>query len=94
MEKRNFNQGRAPPIIASPSPSQVTALFACYAAGGIQIHDLPLACNLFYHHTTLSIVSILHFFLTYYTKSSVNCLFVALNKFKLKSCQLQSFITF
>jgi hypothetical protein len=31
---------------------------------------------------------------TYYTKPSVNCLFEALNEFKLKSYQQQSFITF
>jgi hypothetical protein len=61
MEKRNFNQGRAPPIIASPSPSHVTALFACYVAGGIQIHDLTLACNLLYYCNTLLLVYIFCF---------------------------------
>jgi hypothetical protein len=30
----------------------------------------------------------------YYTKPSVNCLFEVLNEFKLKSYQLQSFISF
>ena len=33
-------------------------------------------------------------FSTYYTKLSINYLFEALNKFKLKICQLQSFIIF
>lgn len=61
MEKRNFNQGRAPPIIARPSSSQVTALFACYAAGGIQIRDLTLMCNLLYYCTTLLLVYIFCF---------------------------------
>ena len=62
-------------------------------ADRIQTRDLPLACNLLYHCTTHSLVSILHFFPTYYTKPSINYLFEILNECKSKSCQLKSFIT-
>jgi len=43
---------------------------------------------------TLTCVYTLFSFPTYYTKLRVNCLFEALNEFKLKSCQQQNFITF
>ena len=45
-------------------------------------------------HHILTYVYIPFSFPTYYSKSSVNFLFEALNEFKLKICQLQSFITF
>jgi hypothetical protein len=59
--------------------------FTRYAADGIRTHDLSLA-------RTPSTIPF--WFPTYYTKSSVNYLFEALNEFKSKGCQLQSFITF
>jgi hypothetical protein len=45
-------------------------------------------------HITLTYIYIRFWFLTYYPKLCLNWLFEALNKFKWKSCQLQSFITF
>ena len=76
--KKRFNQGRTPPASHPPAlpKSKVAAFFAHYAAGGIRTHDLLL--------TRLYFIS----FSTYYTKPSVNCLFEALNEFKLKSCPL------
>jgi len=95
-KQKKFNSGRTPPASHTPIPSklQVVTFFAHHAAGKIRTHDLSLTCNLLYHYTTQSLVSILHFFPTYYTKPRVYCLFEALNEFKLKSCQLQSFIIF
>jgi hypothetical protein len=46
------------------------------------------------HSTQNSLMCILFRFTTYYPKSSINWLFEALNEFKWKSCQLQSFLTF
>ena len=95
-KQKRFNSGRTPPASHTPVPSklQVVTFFAHHAAGKIRTHDISLTCNLLYHYTTQSLVSILHFSPTYYTKPRVYCLFEALNEFKLKSCQLQSFITF
>ena len=63
MKQKTFNSRRTPPASHSPTPSnsQVTAFFMHYAAGGIRTCDLSLTCNLLYHCTTLSLVSILHF---------------------------------
>ena len=73
---------------------QVVAFFAYYVAEGIRTNDLPLTYKpslpLDY---TLTCVYTSFSFPTYYTKPSVNCLFETLNEFKLKSCQLQRFIT-
>ena len=96
-KRKRFNPRSIPPASHSsaPSKSQVVAFFVRYAAGGIRTLNLSLACNLLYNWTTHSFVSILYFLSpTYYTKLSVNYLFEALNEFKLKSCQLQSSITF
>ena len=95
-KQKIFNSGRTPPASHTPIPSklQVVTFFAHHAAGKIRTHDISLTCNLLYHCTTQSLVSILHFFPTYYTKPRVYCLFEALNEFKFKSCQLQSFIIF
>jgi len=75
-------------------PSCKSRHFSRYAAGGIRTRGPWLACNILYRCNILSLVFILRFSPTYYTKPSVNCLFEPLNDFKLKSCQLESFITF
>jgi hypothetical protein len=49
--------------------------------------------NLALHHTLIC-VHIQFLFFSYYTALSVNYFFETLNVFKLKSCQLQSSITF
>jgi len=95
-KQKRFISRRTPPASHTPISSklQVVTFFAHHAAGKIRTHDLSHTCNLLYHYTTQSLVSILHFSPTYYTKPRVYCLFEALNEFKLKSCQLQSFIIF
>jgi len=82
---------------------QVVAFFAHYVTDGVRNHDLPLTCKpslhiityctkpslLVNHDHTLTCIYISLSFPTYYTKLSVNCLFEALNEFKLKSYQLE-----
>ena len=62
-KQKRFNSGRTPPASHTPIPSklQVITFFAHHAAGKIRTHDLSLTCNLLYHYTTQSLVSILHF---------------------------------
>ena len=69
---------------------QVVAFFTHYVTDGVRNHDLPLTCkpSLPLYHT-LTCIYISLSFPTYYTKLSVNCLFEALNEFKLKSYQLE-----
>jgi hypothetical protein len=63
-------------------------------ANGVQIRDLP-SCepSLPLHHTLICVHSSLHS-PHIITTPSVNCFFKTLNVFKLKICQLQSFVTF
>ena len=63
-KQKKFNSGRTPPASHTPIPSklQVVTFFAHHAAGKIRTHDLSLTCNLLYHYTTQSLVSILYFF--------------------------------
>jgi hypothetical protein len=72
--KKYFNSGKILP----------PTFFARYATVWIRTRNLRLACNLLYHCTTYTTFS----FPIYYTKSRVNWLFEALNRLKLKSCQL------
>ena len=62
-KQKRFNSGRTPPASHTliPSKLQVVTFFAHHAAGKIRTHDLSLTCNLLYHYTTQSLVSILHF---------------------------------
>jgi hypothetical protein len=64
---------------------QAKAIFWNFASSKNRTYDLSHTCKLLY---------IPFRFPKYYTKSCVNWLFDALNEFKSKRCQLQSFITF
>jgi hypothetical protein len=80
------------------SPSQVTCFSRKVATlrgcCGSNLWPPPRAKPPLPLHCTLICVHMQFWFYSYYTTPSVNRFFEALNGFKLKTCQLQSFITF
>lgn len=83
-------------LIKGGTPPAATAghILSELSGRGIQSHDLSLASPSLPLHLYLTCVYFTFVFPTYYNELSVNWLFVALNEFKLKGCQLQNCITF
>jgi hypothetical protein len=57
IAKKNSGEAPTGQRVKVVSRGIFRAKFACYAAGGIRTHDLPLARNPLYYYTTLSLVS-------------------------------------